>query len=128
VQPRDQGLACRSGVDHPFRGEGLQAYATNGKRDERALLGQALRRAEAYLDAGADCVYPILARQPDTIEGFVAGVDRRPVNIAYLRDGLNPTNLGDLGVARVSLGTGLWRATQAWLTGQLSKLAEGQDW
>ena len=106
----------------------LQAYATSSKPDERALLGAALRRADAYLNAGADCVYPILARQPDTIEGFVAGVDRRAVNIAYLRDGLNPASLGDLGVARVSLGTGLWRATQAWLTDQLTTLAEGRSW
>ena len=106
----------------------LQAYATSSKPDERALLGSALRRAEAYLNAGADCVYPILARQPDTIEGFVAGVERRPVNIAYLRDGLNPTSLGDLGVARVSLGTGLWRTAQAWLTEALSKLAQGESW
>jgi 2-methylisocitrate lyase-like PEP mutase family enzyme len=104
----------------------LHAYATSSKPDERALLGAALRRAAAYLDAGADCVYPILARQPGTIEGFVAGVDGRPVNIAYLRDGLNPASLGALGVARVSLGTSLWRATQAWLTDQLTKLAEGR--
>jgi 2-methylisocitrate lyase-like PEP mutase family enzyme len=105
----------------------LRAYATSSKPDERALLGAALRRAEAYLDAGVDCVYPILVRQPDTIEGFVAGVQRRPVNIAYLRDGLNPASLGELGVARVSLGTSLWRATQAWLTDQLTRLAEGQS-
>lgn len=105
----------------------MHAYATSGTPDEGALLGSALRRAQAYLAAGADCVYPILARQPATIEGFVAGVDGRPVNIAYLRDGLNPASLGALGVARVSLGTGLWRMTQAWLTDQLTKLAEGPD-
>ncbi|HEY4023008.1 MAG TPA: isocitrate lyase/phosphoenolpyruvate mutase family protein [Pseudonocardiaceae bacterium] len=105
----------------------MQAYATSSKPDERALLGAALRRADAYLDAGVDCVYPILARQADTIEGFVAGVQRRPVNIAYLREGLNPASLGDLGVARVSLGTSLWRATQAWLADQLTELAEGQS-
>ncbi|HEX3778047.1 MAG TPA: isocitrate lyase/phosphoenolpyruvate mutase family protein [Pseudonocardiaceae bacterium] len=104
----------------------LRAYANSGKPDERALLPGALRRAEAYLDAGADCVYPILVRQADTIERFVAGVGHRPVNIAYLREGLNPAELGALGVARVSLGTGLWRANQAWLTDRLAALAAGE--
>jgi len=102
----------------------LRAYANSSKPDEHALLPAALRRADAYFAAGADCVYPILVNQPETIERFVAGVGGRPVNI-YLRDGVRPAALGAFGVARVSLGTGLWRANQAWLTDRLSALAGG---
>jgi 2-methylisocitrate lyase-like PEP mutase family enzyme len=63
---------------------------------------EALDRARAYNDAGADCVYPIGVADEATIAGFVElGV---PVNI-LLRPGAPPiARLAELGVARVSLG------------------------
>jgi 2-methylisocitrate lyase-like PEP mutase family enzyme len=63
---------------------------------------EALERAAAYRDAGADCLYPIGLADEDTIARFVElGV---PVNV-LLRPGA-PTiaRLAELGVARVSLG------------------------
>ncbi len=102
----------------------LQARAAGDEPDEAALLPAALRRARAYLAAGADCVFPILLNRPDTIERFVTGVGQRPVNIT-LRESTSPAELGALGVARVSLGTGLWRAHQSWLTDRLAALAAG---
>jgi len=64
--------------------------------------GDALARAAAYRDAGADCVYPIGVTDEATIAAFVAlGV---PVNI-LLAPGAPPLErLAELGVARVSLG------------------------
>jgi 2-methylisocitrate lyase-like PEP mutase family enzyme len=63
---------------------------------------EALARARAYRDAGADCVYPIGVADERTIGAFVeVGV---PVNI-LLRPGAPPiARLAELGVARVSLG------------------------
>jgi 2-methylisocitrate lyase-like PEP mutase family enzyme len=62
----------------------------------------ALERARAYADAGADCVYPIGIADERLIAAFVElGV---PVNI-LLRPGAPPiVRLAELGVARVSLG------------------------
>ena len=64
--------------------------------------GEALDRARAYRDAGADCVYPIGVTDEATIAAFVeTGV---PVNV-LLRPGAPPiVRLAELGVARVSLG------------------------
>jgi len=63
---------------------------------------EALERARAYHDAGADCVYPIGIADEATIAAFVeTGI---PVNV-LLRPGAPPiARLAELGVARVSLG------------------------
>ena len=65
-------------------------------------LEEALVRAAAYRDAGADCVYPIGVTDEGAIARFVAlGV---PVNV-LLAPGAPPiSRLRELGVARVSLG------------------------
>jgi 2-methylisocitrate lyase-like PEP mutase family enzyme len=63
---------------------------------------EALERARAYRDAGADCVYPIGIADEATIAAFTeTGI---PVNV-LLRPGAPPIErLAELGVARVSLG------------------------
>lgn len=71
-----------------------------------ALFEDGVRRARAYLDAGADGVYPIALAEPATIGGFCAAVPA-PVNIGA-RPGLPGLDgLGRLGVARVSTATRL---------------------
>ena len=65
-------------------------------------LEEALVRAAAYRDAGADCVYPIGVTDEAAIARFVAlGV---PVNILLSPDAPPVSRLRELGVARVSLG------------------------
>ena len=68
--------------------------------------GEAVRRGQIYADAGADCVYPIAARGRDTIRGLVEEI-AAPVNILAVPGGLSLAELGELGVARVSFGSGL---------------------
>jgi len=75
-------------------------------------VDEALRRARLYVEAGADCVYPIKLGEPDAIRALTEGVDA-PVNV-LVRPG-SPTlgELRSLGVARVSLGPGLHRVSLA---------------
>ncbi len=74
-----------------------------GKGDEDARFGQAVQRAVAYRDAGADCVYPMGLVEASRIKEFVGRLSF-PVNV-MVRKGL-PTvsELNRLGVARVSFG------------------------
>jgi 2-methylisocitrate lyase-like PEP mutase family enzyme len=67
------------------------------------LVDEALRRARAYLDAGADCVYPIGMRERDAIAAFVAGAPG-PVNLMALPRAPSAAELAALGVARISWG------------------------
>lgn len=72
-------------------------------------MDEALRRARRYVEAGADCVYPIWLADEAEIATFVAGV-AAPVNI-YARDAAPPIGrLAELGVRRVTFGTALFRA------------------
>jgi 2-methylisocitrate lyase-like PEP mutase family enzyme len=75
-------------------------------------VAEAIRRARIYLDAGADCIYPILVRDEAAIAALVAGIPG-PVNIFALPDGPSLARLGELGVARISFAGRLHRAAFA---------------
>jgi 2-methylisocitrate lyase-like PEP mutase family enzyme len=79
-----------------------------GAPEER--FEQAVQRAQAYLRAGADCVYPIGRLDHDTIARLVNAIDG-PVNI--LGAATNPplAELERLGVARLSVASGLLAAS-----------------
>ena len=71
--------------------------------DEEAKFEEAVRRASAYRDAGADCVYPMGLTEAGSISRFVKELDF-PINV-MVRKGLPPVSeLERLGVARVSFG------------------------
>lgn len=77
-----------------------------GDADER--LDETVRRATAYREAGADCVFPIGLSDGPTIGKLVHAVGC-PLNI--LASSQTPTiaELAGMGVARVSFGGGLMR-------------------
>jgi 2-methylisocitrate lyase-like PEP mutase family enzyme len=71
--------------------------------DEEARFKEAIRRATAYRDAGANCVYPMGLVEAASIAAFVKMLDF-PINV-MVRKGLPPiSELQRLGVARVSFG------------------------
>ena len=71
--------------------------------DDEAKFEEAVRRAIAYRDAGADCVYPMGLTEAVSIKRFVKELDF-PINV-MVRKGLPAVNeLERLGVARVSFG------------------------
>lgn len=84
---------------------------------------EALERARAYRDAGADCVYPIGVIDEATIAAFVE-LDV-PVNV-LLRPGAPAiARLAELGVARVSLGHHLHAEMMDALSARLAALRTG---
>ena len=71
--------------------------------DDDAKMKEAVARAEAYRDLGADCVYPMGLTDAPSISRFVKALDF-PTNV-MVRKGLPPVpELKRLGVARVSFG------------------------
>jgi 2-methylisocitrate lyase-like PEP mutase family enzyme len=82
-----------------------------------------LRRANSYLEAGADCVYPIALWESDALRDFMSGV-RGPVNVIRLPQIGSLAELAALGVARVSWATFLYREAMARFEKQLASLQE----
>ncbi len=78
------------------------ASGTDGQR-QAELVSEALRRAHAYVEAGADCVFPILLWEPDALESFISDAPG-PVNVLQIPPAPSHAELAELGVARISYG------------------------
>jgi 2-methylisocitrate lyase-like PEP mutase family enzyme len=74
-----------------------------GPGTQAELVPEAVRRANAYLEAGVDCVFPITLWEPDALRSFMSEV-RGPVNLVRLPQAPSLAELAELGVARVSWG------------------------
>lgn len=94
-------------------------------------LEQGLKRAEKYLEAGADCIYPMFLWDVAAIREYVA---IGPTNILYGPERIALGELGRLGVARISVGPLLFRLLLKRLkiaTNALRRLDDagfGPDW
>lgn len=80
---------------------------------------ETIKRVIAYRDAGADCLFVPGVREVDTISKLVRDA-QAPVNILAGPGSPSIPELEQLGVARVSLGSGPMRAT----LGLLRRMAE----
>jgi 2-methylisocitrate lyase-like PEP mutase family enzyme len=113
------GLVINARID-VFLGPFL-AGAGPGTQGE--LVPEAVRRADAYLEAGVDCVYPITLWETEALGRFTSEI-RGPVNIVRLPQAPSLAQLAELGVARVSWGHLLYRGAMARLEEQLASLQE----
>ena len=104
--------AARAAIDESGTGVLLVGRAENfiaGVPD----LADAIRRLQAYAEAGADCLYAPGIQTREQIAAVVAAVAPKPVNL--LVGSASPLTLADiaaLGVRRVSVGGALARS--AW--------------
>jgi 2-methylisocitrate lyase-like PEP mutase family enzyme len=97
-----------------------EAGAT-GPGTQGELVAEALRRADAYLEAGADCVYPIALWEMDALRHFSSEVGG-PWNVVRLPQTPSLAELAQLDVARVSWGPFLYRDAMARFEEQLASL------
>jgi 2-methylisocitrate lyase-like PEP mutase family enzyme len=71
----------------------------HGRRD----LADTIARLQAFQAAGADVLYAPGVFTAEDIREVIAAVDR-PINVLALRGGPDVAGLGELGVARISVG------------------------
>ena len=88
---------------------------------QRTGEDDAVERARAYLTAGADCAYPIGYLDEDTTARVVKAVGG-PVNVLSFPDGPALDRLGELGVARVTFGSGLFKETLTHLAARAEEI------
>lgn len=81
----------------------------HGTGDDRGRFKQAIERAISYRDAGADCIFPIGLKDRETIARFVCEIPC-PVNIMAGLGAPAISVLEEIGVRRVTFGTGMMRA------------------
>jgi 2-methylisocitrate lyase-like PEP mutase family enzyme len=98
-------------------------FSGAGPEIQAELVPEALRRARAYLEAGADCVYPIALWEPVALRRFTAEAGG-PVNVTRLPQLPSLSALAAAGVARVSWATFLYRDALARFEQQLGSLRD----
>jgi 2-methylisocitrate lyase-like PEP mutase family enzyme len=101
-------------------------YTSSGSAHEK--LAESIKRGNKYREAGADCIFVQPVWEKETISTLVKEINA-PINILS-----NPTiggglplsvrELQDLGVARLSLGSGLMKATLALIKKIADELSE----
>jgi 2-methylisocitrate lyase-like PEP mutase family enzyme len=107
-----RGVASETGIPLVINARTDAFRLGSGEPPQR--LQEAIRRATAFRDAGADCVYPMGLVEADAIATFVDAL-KCPVNV-MVRPGLPPlSELERLGVRRVSFGPAASYATMGFL-------------
>jgi 2-methylisocitrate lyase-like PEP mutase family enzyme len=81
---------------------------------DRSALREAIDRLAAFADAGADCLYAPGVVGENAIATMVRAVAPKPLDVLAIEEGVTLASLADLGVRRVSVGSGL--AGLAWDT------------
>jgi len=101
-------VGCELGVNLVINAR-TDLYLDRTGCDPASRFDRSCERLRAYIDAGADCVFVPGVTDEDTIRRFVETL-RFPLNVLALA-GMPPIpRLRELGVARVSAGSGLARA------------------
>jgi 2-methylisocitrate lyase-like PEP mutase family enzyme len=96
-------------------------WEADATASQEGLVDDAVRRANTYIEAGADCVYPILLWEPDPLRRFMSEVPGA-VNISAIEQAPAIAELAAIGVARVSWGPLLYWDAIARFLEQLASL------
>jgi 2-methylisocitrate lyase-like PEP mutase family enzyme len=110
----DRIRAARSAIDASTTGAVLTGRCEAWLVGDADPLRTVLDRLAGYAEAGADCLYAPGVSAPDEIAQIVKAVAPKPVNVLVsgFNHQLSFSHLADLGVRRISVGSGL--ALAAW--------------
>jgi 2-methylisocitrate lyase-like PEP mutase family enzyme len=105
--------AARAAIDRSGTGTLLTARAECYLVGTTAPLRESIRRLQAYAEAGADVLYAPGPRDRADIRAIVEELRPKPVNVLMSANtGLTVSDLAELGVRRISVGSALART--AW--------------
>ena len=106
-----RAAASAAGVN-VFINARIDTYLANVGDDAEARFQETVRRATAYMTAGADCIFVPMVTDAALIERFGSSINA-PLNVLAGPGAPTIAALRALGVARVSVGTWLARSVIA---------------
>ncbi len=112
MRPLDEAVAAVRLACETAAGEGIDfvlnartdAFLMADERDPEEVLEDAIARGQAFLAAGAACVFAPGWQDADTIAKLVDGLGQRKLSLLGFPGTPPPSELAALGVARVSYG------------------------
>jgi 2-methylisocitrate lyase-like PEP mutase family enzyme len=123
MRPFDESVAAVAAAVQAGEAEGVpfalnartDAFLRAGDRDPEAVIGDAIQRGRAFIDAGATCVFVPGKLDAATVMRLVEGIGERKISIIAVPGSLPQAQLTELGVARISFGPWSQRvALTAW--------------
>lgn len=103
------------------------AYWTDSTQPEEDRIAETIRRGRAYIEAGADCIFIPGATSLNVIKRLVDEIGA-PVNILAVKGAPSIAELARAGVARVSVGSGLFRSAYARAQQAVTEVFQGGDY
>jgi 2-methylisocitrate lyase-like PEP mutase family enzyme len=103
----------------------VDVFVRPGPRDDGTAVSAAVQRANAYLAAGADCAYPIIA-PPEALPELVRQING-PVNAMHWPGGPTLAELAAVGIARISFGSTLHAEMTGHIRESATSLAAERD-
>ena len=88
----------------------IDVFMREAKSPKSDMLSEAIERSKAYLDAGADCVYPITLGDIESLKKLRADINA-PINVYATNGTASLRALEDAGISRVSLGPNFFKAS-----------------
>lgn len=85
-------------------------FIAAGDASAESRLAEGIDRGRAYLEAGADCIYPILLEDLDALRRLRDALDA-PINVYASASAPSIRALEAAGIRRLSLGPGLLKAS-----------------
>ena len=112
MKPLDEAVAAVRAVVAAGEAEGVpfvlnartDAFLRAGDEPLDVVVGEAVERGRAFLDAGASCVFVPGKLDEDTVGRLVEGIGERRVSVIGVPGTPPQARLAELGVARVSYG------------------------
>ncbi len=105
VRAVEAAVAAGAGAGVPFvLNARTDAFLEVGDKDPEVVIGDAIRRGRAYLDAGASTFFVPGKLDEATVTRLVDALGPRTVNLIGVPGSLSLDTLQRLGVARVSYG------------------------
>jgi 2-methylisocitrate lyase-like PEP mutase family enzyme len=123
AQVRATGSA--QGVDLVINAR-VDTYLSEQYEDPEARLAETVARARSYLEAGADCIYPIGPGDAATLKQLRAGI-AAPLNALATPDAVSLAEMAAIGINRVSYGPFIFRSCLHRFIQIISGLSHGQD-
>lgn len=99
----------------------VDSFISSGLDSKQEKIEQAILRAQAYVEAGADCIYPIGPGDRETL-GILRERITAPLNVLASPKALGLAELQRLGINRVSFGPHIFRSCLAKFVGITEEL------
>ncbi len=104
----------------------IDCFISNVFDKNAEKIEETIKRAKVYLEAGADCIFPVGIDDLDILKNLRQNISS-PINALVLPDKITIQEMKDLGINRFSYGPFIFRALYKQFTEIIDKIVESNS-